>query len=164
VKRQHAFPAQPGSAKAARETIQDVLAGVDPTLVESVVLMVSELTTNAILHARTEFTLEIETSDDNVRITVSDAGPGDPALKTPARDTTTGRGLQIVERLADQWGIVDGSPGKSVWFVVRTGTGGARSRQRSHTTEAVTTPPPALDPSPPREGQARDAADLELAA
>jgi anti-sigma regulatory factor (Ser/Thr protein kinase) len=164
VKQQQTFPAQAGSAKAARDSIQQALAGVDPTVVESVVLMVSELTTNAILHARTEFTLEIETSADELRVTVSDAGPGDPALKTPARETTTGRGLQIVERLADQWGIADGSPGKAVWFVVRTGTGGARTRQSTETTEAVTTTPPALDPSAARDGQVRDSADLELAA
>jgi anti-sigma regulatory factor (Ser/Thr protein kinase) len=164
VKRHHTFPAQPGSVKAARAAIHDALTGVDPSVVESVVLMVSELTTNAILHARTEFTVELETSADQLRVTVSDAGPGDPALKTPARDTTTGRGLQIVERLADQWGIADGTPGKSVWFVVRTGTGGARTRQTRDTAEPVTATPPMLDPSNPRDGQVRNTAELDVAA
>ncbi|MBV9952490.1 MAG: ATP-binding protein [Acidimicrobiia bacterium] len=164
MKTQRSFPAQPGSVKAARSAVHAALTDVDPTLVDAVVLMVSELTTNAILHARTEFTLEIETSAHDLRVTVSDAGPGDPAVRAPAREKTTGRGLQIVERLADQWGIVDGAPGKSVWFVVRTVTGGARRSAANDGTEAAPTPPPQVESSVSTEGQVRDAGDLQLAA
>jgi hypothetical protein len=51
-----------------------------------------------------------------------------------------------------------------VWFVVRTGSGGSRTRQTTETTATVAASPPTLDPSAPREGQVRDAAHLELAA
>jgi anti-sigma regulatory factor (Ser/Thr protein kinase) len=163
VKRLHAFPAETGSVRAARISIQDALADVDKRLVESIVLMVSELTTNAILHARTEFTVEIETSQEQVRITVSDAGPGDPALKEPERETTTGRGLQIVERLADEWGIVDGSPGESVWFAVHTGRGGARTRRTEEAPEHAV-PEAEVDPVTPRDGQVQNSAALDVAA
>ena len=119
MRRAQAFPAQPGSIKAARTFAQEQLATVDPALVSSIVLMVSELSTNSVRHARTEFTVDIDASDAEVRITVTDAGPGDPEMRSPADDDPSGRGLRIVERLADAWGIDDGVPGKSVWFVVR---------------------------------------------
>ena len=40
-------------------------------------------------------------------------------MRAPSHDEPTGRGLRIVDRLADEWGIGDGSAGTSVWFVVR---------------------------------------------
>jgi anti-sigma regulatory factor (Ser/Thr protein kinase) len=162
VKRSQAFPAEPGSVRGARVLAQEVLAGLDPALLELIVLMVSELVTNSILHARTDFTVEIDSAPDEVRITVSDAGPGDPSVRAPARDNATGRGLQIVERLADEWGVSEGSPGKSVWFVVRPET---RARAGTSDGTAQSVPPRReVGPGPAREGQAQNSGRLALAA
>jgi two-component sensor histidine kinase len=91
--------------------------------VELVALMLSELATNAVQHARTEFVVDItltrEASRYRVRVGVTDQSPDLPVLPEPATDAPHGRGLRIVESLADAWGIEirRGHPGKTVWFV-----------------------------------------------
>jgi hypothetical protein len=93
--------------------------------VELVALMLSELATNAVQHAGTEFEVDItmtrEASLYRLRVGVTDQSPGLPVLPEPAADAPHGRGLRIVETLADAWGIEirRGHPGKTVWFVAR---------------------------------------------
>jgi hypothetical protein len=93
--------------------------------VELVALMLSELATNAVQHAGTEFEVDItmtrEASLYCLRVGVTDQSPGLPVLPEPAADAPHGRGLRIVESLADAWGIEirRGHPGKTVWFVAR---------------------------------------------
>jgi PAS domain S-box-containing protein len=92
-------------------------------------LMLSELATNAVQHAATEFEVAItlgalaEGTDGArwVRVAVSDEAPGYPAPEEPAADAPRGRGLLIVESLADAWGVEvqRGRPGKTVWFASR---------------------------------------------
>ena len=82
--------------------------------------MVSELATNSVVHARSDFEVAIERTDTAVRVEVTDHGDGEPAPK-PAHPTDIhGRGLLIVSTLADEWGVEDASPGrgKTVWFTV----------------------------------------------
>ena len=123
------FPATAGSvARARRFLLQHVPAGCDdgPDLLA---LMLSELATNAVQHAATEFEVTItlgEPARDGsgsvwVRVGVSDEAPGYPAPEEPAADAPHGRGLRIVESLADSWGIEvqRGRPGKTVWFTSR---------------------------------------------
>ena len=81
--------------------------------------MVSELATNSVRHAGSEFTVDISSAGDAVRVVITDRGSGAPPMRAPTHDEPTGRGLRIVDRLADEWGIGDGSAGTSVWFVVR---------------------------------------------
>ena len=83
-----------------------------------VLLLTSELVSNAIVHVGRGFELVVEGSGDAVRVDVIDPG-GDtrPAVLHPEPDEIGGRGLQMVDRVASHWGVEDG-PGdtRTVWF------------------------------------------------
>ncbi len=106
--------------------------------VELQALMLSELATNAVQHADTEFEVEISVTPDaggrSVRVRVSDEAPGFPTPQEPGMDAPHGRGLRIVESLADAWGIEvrRDRPGKTVWFDSLLGAteGGADGAER----------------------------------
>ena len=84
-------------------------------LTTSGALLVTELVTNAILHARTMVRVILERGVDFVRVEVRDGSPIRPALRNHGLDATTGRGLALVAKLAQSWGVdVDGA-GKVVW-------------------------------------------------
>ena len=117
------FPGIPQSVGHARRFAGTALFGVPPDDLSDIILMVSELTTNAVRHAATDFTLTVERSGDDVRVEVWDTGAGVPQVRDPTTSTFYGRGLQIVHRLADQWGVEQPDParGKGVWFTRRLG-------------------------------------------
>jgi anti-sigma regulatory factor (Ser/Thr protein kinase) len=82
-------------------------------------LLVSELVTNAVLHARSDVEVRLSTSDRGLRVDVADSSNRRPVMRTRDESAMTGRGLGLVAELSTEWGvdeIVDG--GKSVWFVV----------------------------------------------
>ena len=119
MNRSRVFAARPDSIRQARTFVEDALAGTELAALQSIVLMVSELATNSVRHAGSEFTVDVGSADDAVRVVITDRGAGAPRMRAPSHDEPTGRGLRIVDRLADAWGIGDGSAGTSVWFVVR---------------------------------------------
>jgi anti-sigma regulatory factor (Ser/Thr protein kinase) len=79
-------------------------------------LLVSELVTNAVLHARTQIRLRIDLTETTARFEVSDDDAGLPAVRRPGRDAVTGRGLLLVDRMSARWGVDAAPPGKVVWF------------------------------------------------
>lgn len=93
-------------------------AGADGRCQQIAELMVSELVTNALVHARSSARLWITLADGTARVEVTDDGPGEPALKEPGPDG--GYGLWLTDTLARSWGVIhrDGSPDKTVWFTV----------------------------------------------
>lgn len=85
---------------------------------EDVLLVVSELVTNACLHAGGPEELRLWRGPKALRMEVVDGGPGEPAPRTPHRaGRPGGHGMFIVQRLCLDWGVVrdDGQPGKTVW-------------------------------------------------
>jgi hypothetical protein len=85
---------------------------------EDVLLVVSELVTNACLHAGGPEELRLRHSTKALRMEVVDGGPGDPAPRTPHRaGRPGGHGMFIVQRLCLDWGVIrqEGKPGKTVW-------------------------------------------------
>ncbi|MGW5786412.1 ATP-binding protein [Streptomyces sp. NPDC003757] len=85
---------------------------------EDVLLVVSELVTNACLHAEGPDELWITCEKKVIRVEVSDRGTGQPAPRTPHRaGRPGGHGMFIVERLSLDWGVVrtPGVAGKRVW-------------------------------------------------
>ncbi|MET7981186.1 ATP-binding protein [Streptomyces sp. NPDC005281] len=85
---------------------------------EDVLLVVSELVTNACLHAEGPDELRISCDNKVLRIEVSDRGSGQPAPRTPHRaGRPGGHGMFIVQRLCLDWGVVrmPGVAGKTVW-------------------------------------------------
>ena len=102
----------------ARRFAEEVLGGVATDVVLEVMLMVSELATNAVVHAGTTFSLGIERTDGWVRVEVMDGGSGDVQVLAPSKGDSQGRGLQLVELLSDRWGTTPlAEAGKVVWFV-----------------------------------------------
>ncbi|KOX18145.1 MULTISPECIES: ATP-binding protein [unclassified Streptomyces] len=85
---------------------------------EDVLLVVSELVTNACLHADGPESLRVLRLDKVLRLEVTDRGAGQPAPRTPHRaGRPGGHGMFIVQRLCRDWGIdrTPGAPGKTVW-------------------------------------------------
>ncbi|KOV63202.1 ATP-binding protein [Streptomyces sp. MMG1121] len=85
---------------------------------EDVLLVVSELVTNACLHAEGPDELVLTCDDKVIRLEVSDRGTGQPAPRTPHRaGRPGGHGMFIVQRLCLDWGVVrvPGRSGKTVW-------------------------------------------------
>jgi anti-sigma regulatory factor (Ser/Thr protein kinase) len=117
------FAPAAGSVPQVRRFVAGSLAGLPRDQREIVLLVVSELATNAVLHSGTEFEVRVDESAGDVRVEVSDDGPGSPVMLSPPSDAPHGRGLQIVNGLAGEWGVTRRSvvPGKTVWFSVPAG-------------------------------------------
>jgi anti-sigma regulatory factor (Ser/Thr protein kinase) len=86
-------------------------------VIHAVELMTSELSANCVQHARTGFELAID-SKGPIRVEIRDSGPGQPKKRSPRPQAPTGRGLQIVDSMADDWGVTPDPRGKVVWFTV----------------------------------------------
>ncbi|WP_225654477.1 ATP-binding protein [Streptomyces pseudogriseolus] len=94
-------------------------------------LIVGELAANAVTHGRVsgrDFRLLLYVVGDTLRIEVTDTrGDRLPCPQHSADDAESGRGLLLVEALADRWGVVPGPPPlKTVWAEVGTGSAGQR--------------------------------------
>ncbi len=113
------FPPASRSVPEARRRVSATLAdwGLDG-LADTVVLLVSEIVTNAVLHARTDLTVSVSEEGTGVRVSVADGSPLPPALRRHSATSTTGRGIQLLDMLADSWHAESSAQGKVVWFTV----------------------------------------------
>ncbi|HVU71517.1 MAG TPA: SpoIIE family protein phosphatase, partial [Mycobacteriales bacterium] len=113
------LPETPDGAGMARREITSVIdAWGLAALRDDVVLLVSELVTNALRHARPPVRLHAEADDRRLRIGVDDGGAAvvlRPRLFPPA-EQENGRGLALLETLSSRWGMVARPDGKTVWF------------------------------------------------
>jgi len=82
--------------------------------------LLTEVVTNAVLHAGTPLrvVLEQDVSSGRLRCEVSDDSPARPRLRRHSTEATTGRGLQLLDRVASAWGVEPLAAGKTVWFEV----------------------------------------------
>jgi anti-sigma regulatory factor (Ser/Thr protein kinase) len=110
------FEASEGSVGAARRFVTGVISDAPTEAQDSIAVMVSELSTNALLHATGGFDVVVDRSEDSVAISVIDRGDGTPVLQSPKFSEPHGRGLRIVAALSDDWGISATPDGKAVWF------------------------------------------------
>lgn len=107
---------------AGRRALSTELAerGVSDDVIQAIELMASELLTNAVLHSDGEIGLRMLTDGNRIRVEVVDRSPSQPVLRDPSDDATSGRGIGIVDALAECWGVDNHPDGtKSVWFEVR---------------------------------------------
>ena len=115
----------PGAARAARKFV-DAHAGVlTEDVRDAALLCVSELVTNGVLHARTPLRLGVTRGSTRVLVTVADSADETPQLPPTDHDRTSGRGLMLVDAVADAWGVRHDERGKTVWFTVTSGSGGS---------------------------------------
>lgn len=115
------FSPEVASIRAARYFVLGAAGHVAKDTSDAISVMVSELAMNAVQYAATDFDVLVELSDGQLRVQVSDAGGGQPAPgPLPPLASPHGRGLILVGRLADAWGVmpVPEAPGKSVWFTI----------------------------------------------
>lgn len=84
-------------------------------VVEDAAVVVSELATNAVLHARSAFHVSIDVVDEGIRIAVHDDSPIVPTPREYSETSATGRGLRMVDALAARWGTVPRPDRKTVW-------------------------------------------------
>lgn len=78
-------------------------------------LVVSELATNAVIHAGTPFAVSVRHTGSAVRISVRDWSPTPPVMRNGGPASLTGRGLRLVARVAEAWGVDDDPDGKITW-------------------------------------------------
>lgn len=109
-------PAPPAAGLARTFTAATLNIWGLACLVDGVNLAVTELVTNAVLHARTTMRLTLTLADGRLRVDVQDYSPALPVRSDPGLDATGGRGLLLVEALAEAWGVDLRGPGKVVWF------------------------------------------------
>ena len=111
---------------AARALVRSVLAeaGLD-SLVNEALLLTTELSTNAVVHAGTELDIDVEADPAGLTVTVTDFAPGPveqlavgPRNEQPdiGEVAERGRGLLLVDHFASRWGTVHEGTGKGVWF------------------------------------------------
>ncbi|WP_202446722.1 MULTISPECIES: ATP-binding protein [Streptomycetaceae] len=90
-----------------------------PTLIDTAELLTSEIVTNALVHtghgAILTATLTSD-ADHRLRVEVRDFTAHRPAVRHPSEQSSSGRGLLLVEALADTWGVRPQDAGKTVWF------------------------------------------------
>ncbi len=108
----------PGAGRHCRHAVTDLLHRAQAEhLAADAALLVSELVANVVLHARTSAEVRMSVRDGVLLVEVSDGSPGSVAPQHTSPYATTGRGLALVEAIADAWGSrpVSGG-GKVVWF------------------------------------------------
>lgn len=113
------LPGVPESVREARHAVAEFLG--DPSQeAADVVLLVSELVTNAIVHTKSggdSLWVSVTRVDDDVLVAVLDKGSNSiPAVKVAACTETSGRGLRLVREYADEWGSTPSKIGGLVWF------------------------------------------------
>lgn len=109
----------PASARQARRFVADTLAQWgDERYVDAASLLVSELVTNAVVHAGSAVDVIVgqQGMHATLRIEVHDSSIRAPRMGSFDLDSVSGRGLALVEAMSDRWGVENGNAGKSVWF------------------------------------------------
>ncbi|MFD4031680.1 ATP-binding protein [Streptomyces sp. NPDC058637] len=124
------FPAVPGSVRSARHAVRDALHswGLDGSVGDVAVLLVSELVTNSLCYASGPIGVRLvrphagvvgaDAGSDGrgLLVEVSDPLPDPPTERTAGPEDEGGRGLQLVACSARRWGTRRGKSGKTVWF------------------------------------------------
>lgn len=124
------LPADPASVPAARHYVLAGLSdfralhqpalnhpsGIDDQVLDAAALVVSELVTNGILHARTDLEVTLLVEAGVVRIEVADGTSTLPVPKARSEHSGTGRGLTMIDAVASEWGVrIVPEGGKTVW-------------------------------------------------
>lgn len=118
----HDVAPDPAGVSGARRFLRSTLDawGVDEETTYTAALCLSELVTNAVVHANVGSVVRVLLEDGVLTTTVRDQGSADPASDEPCDDPLRvhGRGLQLVDALATRWGSDLDSVGTTVWFVL----------------------------------------------
>jgi anti-sigma regulatory factor (Ser/Thr protein kinase) len=117
VASEEVFPPQASAAGQARELVRRCYQGwnVSPTSLDDAVLVVDEAVANVIRHARTPLVVTVSFDGESLLLGVTDGVAASPRVRGTASDAETGRGLQIIDLLAAEWGVEQTAVGKRLW-------------------------------------------------
>jgi anti-sigma regulatory factor (Ser/Thr protein kinase) len=115
------FLAEPDAPAAARRLVADALLerGRNGNLLVDAELVASELATNAVIHAKSLFSLAVRFHDSTLRISVRDGSPVPPIVRDAGPTAIFGRGMRLVDMLCSDWGVDSVGGGKVVWAELR---------------------------------------------
>ncbi|WP_338684623.1 ATP-binding protein [Streptomyces acidiscabies] len=91
-------------------------------LLNTIELLASEVIANAVLYSGTTCDVAVMRNPRGVRVEVTDTNPSLPTVSNAGPDDESGRGLFLLDTLADTWGMEPNSPGKTTWFELRAQT------------------------------------------
>ena len=109
------YESVPESVRRARRQVIRALVGAGAAA-DDAALLVSELATNAVIHAGTPFRVAVRRRDDRLRVEVADGSRAVARRQRFSATSGTGRGLALVDEVADRWGVDQRDEGKTVWF------------------------------------------------
>ena len=119
IERSVTLPADPASPLAARQMLRAVLdQGGHAVWRDAAELALSELATNAVLHAHTDIIVRISCSTSQLRVEVEDSSPAIPQQRSYSATSTTGRGLALLAANTREHGITSTLTGTIVWFAL----------------------------------------------
>lgn len=112
----------PSAAAEARRFVTESLHrwGLEPLVLDAE-LLVSELVTNAVLHARSEVAVSVAVAAGTVEVGVTDRSVDLPQQRRVSWRAEGGRGLRLVDAVARDWGVAHLPDGKQVWFRLDVG-------------------------------------------
>ena len=160
------LPADGRAAGMARSVVRSRLREWNlDELLDSAMLLTSEVVTNVIVHTASAPELELSRAGAGVLVSVVDGSPVPPRRRLHSAAATTGRGLRMLQDLAQDWGWTPVRGGKAVWFLLVRGGVDPRSEPPAAPRPARPVsagPAAALPPSSPlgRYAPSADAADL----
>lgn len=114
------------AARAARRFVTETLGRWrrDDDLLDDAAMVVTELVTNALVHARSATTVAVSSRPGTVRIEVADASPVVPVPRERHDTAASGRGIALVAAIAERWGAEPTPDGKVVWVELAGGAVG----------------------------------------
>jgi len=121
MKTSRRFTCDPSATKSARRFVLQAVSDAPRGLQDVIAVMVGELAMNAVQHACTDFEVTVELTDGTLRVAVTDSGGNYPAARPmPPPSSSRGRGLPILDSLADDWDVIPSprAQGKSIWFTI----------------------------------------------
>lgn len=110
------FPPEASSASGARHLARDACRQWNrPDVAETVELLATELVANAIRYAQAPIDVRLIATPCGIRVEVSDDSPRRPVQQNPDQLAESGRGLWLIDAMADRWGVDAHTAGKRVW-------------------------------------------------
>jgi anti-sigma regulatory factor (Ser/Thr protein kinase) len=106
----------PASIPDARNFVAACLTGQSRDAIDVAALLVTELATNAVVHAHGAFEVRVAVGTSSIRVGVHDHDPRPPEHLPPEPGRIGGWGIHLVDRLAADWGVDPNGSGKCVWF------------------------------------------------
>jgi len=107
----------PESAAHARDFVEGTLRNWEcgDEVIDDARVVVTELVSNVVRHAGTDVSIDLDLIDDFLRVAVGDRGNGHVVLRRDDQRSEVGRGLRLVDRLTDRWGVERQLGEKCVW-------------------------------------------------